>query len=508
MFQILKHTPYFAAGFLLAHRSNSAKCARLEKTAVAARVGNVDADLLETELLLKDHEKETWVLNQEDSTDRLPWLNLVVKELWPHISVAVAAEVKAAVRSIMEGMNLPLSLRVQEFTLGDKAPVLTMELNDKANVMASDTDTDTITLDVGLKWDGDPDINLAIKLGVLPVTVALKNLKLTDTVLRVNILFDGTLPVVKCITLMMLNTPQLDFDLDLLGLKLSKHSRDDTSMVQQKVQEIIQNVLDKLLVFPSYMGPIVINVPINGAKDAEGNETIMSMVSKILPPVTLDKYNYLRPLPIGYLYVRPVRASGKAQADLFSANDSYVEIEMTREPRGTAFRKHKSSVKNNDNNPDWSQKSTPEPFVKFMVCSMEKKVQGFYTVRLCDEDVGKDDFLGESEVIWGSDECTTTSCTTLVQPTLERVEDVDLRKGASSSGTVTVEHMFVPFGRVRAVKALNLPGVATTRPTSVLVIVLSEYRCAWLNPVSRNECAVLCNDWAVSCTYWAALPFS
>eukprot|EP00959_Pyramimonas_sp_CCMP1952_P461532 9481735-Pyramimonas_sp.AAC.1 len=198
----------------------------------------------------------------------------------------------------------------------------------------------------------------------------------------------------------MLRQPALDFHLDLLGMNLSKSAETDESFVQKTVADIINGILDKMLVFPSFMGPIVINVPIQGEPDADGNETVMSMAAKIMRPTRPEMYNYLRPLPIGYLYVRPTRAFSKIQDDRFSANDSYVQIKVPREPRGKAFAVQTSSIIKS-NAPDWSKQDRPEPFMKFMICSLERKLQGCFYATLYDKDVvGADDLLGESEVFW------------------------------------------------------------------------------------------------------------
>eukprot|EP00959_Pyramimonas_sp_CCMP1952_P410833 8609872-Pyramimonas_sp.AAC.1 len=161
----IKHAPFFGIGLYIAYSSNMAKSTRLERTAVAARVGNVDKDLLGSELLLAEDEKETWVANQ-DGTDYLPWLNGIVREFWPLIGRAVAGEVKAAISNIMQGMgHLPLSLQVQEFTLGDIPPTLNLEMlvDQPANVSRVKTanDTETVAFDIGLEWNGDPDIKLS-----------------------------------------------------------------------------------------------------------------------------------------------------------------------------------------------------------------------------------------------------------------------------------------------------------------------------------------------------------
>eukprot|EP00240_Pyramimonas_obovata_P002949 CAMPEP_0118937336 /NCGR_PEP_ID=MMETSP1169-20130426/22371_1 /TAXON_ID=36882 /ORGANISM="Pyramimonas obovata, Strain CCMP722" /LENGTH=670 /DNA_ID=CAMNT_0006880929 /DNA_START=127 /DNA_END=2139 /DNA_ORIENTATION=+ len=490
---VLTRAPFFGIGLYIAYSKNVARVSRLERTAVAARVGNVGKDLLDSELVLTAAEKETWVENQDD-TDYLPWLNNIIREFWPKLSLAVAGEVKNTIRNILEGMpNLPLSLQVQEFTLGEKSPKLSLELlpdddqPSKISRVQTAKDSETVTFDVGLEWDGDPEIKLSIKLGILPITAELKNLKLTDTVLRVSIMFEGSLPIVKCITIMMLRHPVLDFDLDLFGLNLSSaQTTQDQSFVQEKVEAIIDGVLGKMLVFPSYMGPIVINTPVQGEPDADGKETINSMLAKILPPTRPEKYNYLRPgLPIGYLYIRPVRAYSKIQDDRFSANDSYVHIEVPSEPRGQAFADKAVSSVIQSNEPDWSARGTPEPFMKFMICSLERKVQGSFTARLYDKDkIGDDDLLGECDVFWApeSHELQFPS-----QPTLELAEDVDLRKPSGSSGSITLEHVFVPFGQVRMADALSLPGIASKEPTSALTIVLYEYKYAELFSQAQKE---------------------
>merc|ERR1719409_2469301 len=89
--QFVKYGPFFGIGVYLAASRNVLRAVRLERTAVAARVGNVEKDLLGSELVLKDDEKETWVINQDD-TDHLPWLNGIIREFWPKISQAVEVE--------------------------------------------------------------------------------------------------------------------------------------------------------------------------------------------------------------------------------------------------------------------------------------------------------------------------------------------------------------------------------------------------------------------------------
>lgn len=130
--------------------------------------------LLDSRKILPGKYYPPWVVFSE--RQKVKWLNQHLMKIWPYVDEAASELIKASVEPTLEQYKSAFlaSLSFSKLTLGTVAPQLT------GIWIVENKDSEGITMEFELQWDGNPNIVLDIrtKLGVaLPIQV--KNIGFT-----------------------------------------------------------------------------------------------------------------------------------------------------------------------------------------------------------------------------------------------------------------------------------------------------------------------------------------
>ncbi|KAE8674413.1 Synaptotagmin-4 [Hibiscus syriacus] len=109
------------------------------------------------------------ILPQEFYPPWLVWLNVQLKKIWPYFNEAASELIRASVEPTLEQYTPAVisSMKFGKLTLGTIAPQFT-----GVSIVESESDEGGITMELEIKWDGNPNIvlNINTRLGVsLPV---------------------------------------------------------------------------------------------------------------------------------------------------------------------------------------------------------------------------------------------------------------------------------------------------------------------------------------------------
>ncbi|MBA0875119.1 hypothetical protein Goshw_026637 [Gossypium schwendimanii] len=99
----------------------------------------------------------------------LVWLNVQLKKIWPYLNEAASGLIRESIEPTLEQYTPAIisSIKFAKFTLGTVAPQFT-----GVSIVESESGAEGITMELELKWDGNPNIvlNINTRLGVsLPV---------------------------------------------------------------------------------------------------------------------------------------------------------------------------------------------------------------------------------------------------------------------------------------------------------------------------------------------------
>lgn len=168
--------------------------------------------------------------------DSVNFLSDLIKRLWPHLSPAIGATIKAAVEPMFKDL-LPGPLSSLHFTKCDLGKVpMSMD-----NIVVQPLKDGKIQCDIDLVWDGACDIQLAagkIKLGV-------KNIKLMG---RLQLIFkplSDELPCIGAIQYGFINKPALVLDFTGLG------NIADMGGIDDMIRGIIKDAIAGVMVLPA-----------------------------------------------------------------------------------------------------------------------------------------------------------------------------------------------------------------------------------------------------------------
>ncbi|XP_024962822.1 synaptotagmin-5 [Cynara cardunculus var. scolymus] len=276
--------------------------------------------------------------------EQVKWLNKQLSKLWPYIAEAASIIIKESVEPLLEeyrptGIS---SLKFNKLSLGTVAPKI-------EGIRIQSLKKGQITMDIDLRWGGDPSIILGVEAAVVSLPIQLKDLQVF-TVIRVIFQLSEEIPCISAVVVALLSEPEpkIDYTLKAVGGSLTAIPG-LSDMIDDTVNTIVKDMLQ---------WPHRIVVPIGGA----GVDT-----------------SDLELKPQGQLTLTIVKANNLKNMEMIGKSDPYV----------TAFirplEKFKTKVVDNNLNPVWNH--------VLQLIAEDKETQ-FAVFEVLDQDIGQDKRLG------------------------------------------------------------------------------------------------------------------
>ncbi|GFY38845.1 extended synaptotagmin-2 [Trichonephila inaurata madagascariensis] len=146
----------------------------------------------------------SWVFFPE--TERVEWVNKILKQLWPYVGVYVKEMLKETMEpSIRESLPSYLqSFRFEKIILGDMPPRI-----GGVKVYQENVSRNEIIMDLEIRYSGDCNI----QVGVKKFKAGIKDLQIYGTIRVVMKPLVKIIPLVGGVTVFFLNRPRIDFNL-------------------------------------------------------------------------------------------------------------------------------------------------------------------------------------------------------------------------------------------------------------------------------------------------------
>ncbi|XP_057462931.1 synaptotagmin-3-like [Actinidia eriantha] len=331
-----------------------------------------------------------WVKNP--NYDRVDWLNKFLLDMWPYLDKAICGMIRSMAQPTFAeyiGTFQIESIEFENMSLGTLPPTI-------HGLKVYETNEKELVMEPSIKWAGNPNIVLALKLMSLRITVQLVDLQIFTSP---RITLKPLVPTFPCfanIVVSLMEKPHVDFGMKVLGGDIMS-----IPGLYRFVQETIKKQVASL-----YLWPQTLEIPILDAST-----------------VAIKK-------PVGILHVKVVQALKLLKMDLIGSSDPYVKLGLS----GDRLPSKKTTIKKKNLNPVWN-----ETF-KLIVRDPQSQV---LNIHVYDWDkVGAHDRLGSQVVPLK-----------LLTPTEAKEFRLDLLKNTSISepqnkkqrGQIVVELTYDPF---------------------------------------------------------------
>ncbi|XP_065872369.1 synaptotagmin-3 isoform X2 [Euphorbia lathyris] len=220
--------------------------------------------------------------------ERVDWLNKFLLDMWPYLDKAICATIKTTAKPIFAEYIGKYGIEAIEFkhmTLGTLPPAL-------YGMKVYETNEKDLVMEPVMRWAGNPDIVLVLKLMSLQFTVQLVDLQIFAAP---RITLKPLVPTFPCFA----------------NIEVSLMERDT---IKKQVAHL-------------YLWPQFLEIPV------------------------LDASTVAVKKPVGILHVKVVRAMKLLKADILGTSDPYVKLSLTGEKLTTK----KTTVKKKNLNPEWNE---------------------------------------------------------------------------------------------------------------------------------------------------------
>ncbi|CAA3024813.1 synaptotagmin-4 [Olea europaea var. sylvestris] len=335
--------------------------------------------------------------------EQVKWLNKQLSKLWPFVADAAEAIIKDSVEPLLEEYRPPgiTSMKFSKLSLGTVAPKI-------EGIRVQSLKNGQITMDIDLRWGGDPSIILAIEAAlVASIPIQLKDLKVF-TVVRAIFQLAEEIPCISAVVVALLAEPKprIDYTLKAIGGSLTA-----IPGLSDMIDDTVTSIITDMLQWPHR-----IVVPIGGI------------------PVDTSE---LELKPQGNLTVTVLRANNLKNKELIGKSDPYVVVYIR------PLFKVKTKVIDNNLNPVWNE--------TFELIAEDKETQSLI-VEVFDEDVGQDERLGIAKL-------------PLIELEAEKSKEIELRllpsldmlkiKDKKDRGTLTIQVFYHEFNKEEQLAALE-----------------------------------------------------
>ncbi|KAF8007726.1 hypothetical protein BT93_K1656 [Corymbia citriodora subsp. variegata] len=244
---------------------------------------------------------------------RVDWLNRFMRYMWPYLDQAVCNLIRSSAQPIFTEAVGRYQLKAVEFeslSLG----TLPLAIH---GVKVHETNENELVLEPAIRWAGNPNIVLVLKLLFLRIRVQLLDVQISAVPRIVLKPLVPTFPCFASISVSLLEKPQVDF-----GLKLFNGDMMAIPLLYQCVQETIRKQISYLYLWPQTLEIPILDGPVGAMKK-----------------------------PVGILRVKVVRAHKLLKMDLLGTSDPYVKLGLS----GEKLPAKRTTVKMNNLNPEWNE---------------------------------------------------------------------------------------------------------------------------------------------------------
>ncbi|KAL2514993.1 Calcium-dependent lipid-binding (CaLB domain) family protein [Forsythia ovata] len=335
--------------------------------------------------------------------EQVKWLNKQLSKLWPFVADAAEAIIKESVEPLLEDYRPPgiTSLKFSKLSLGTVAPKI-------EGIRVQSLKEGQITMDIDLRWGGDPSIILAVEAAlVASIPIQLKDLKVFTVVRAIFQLVDE-IPCISAVVVALLSEPKprIDYTLKAVGGSLTA-----IPGISDMIDDTVNSIITDMLQWPHR-----IVVPIGGI------------------PIDTSE---LELKPQGKLTVTVVRANNLKNKELIGKSDPYVVVYVR------PMFKVKTKVIEDNLNPVWNQ--------TFELIAEDKETQSLI-FEVFDQDIGQDKRLGIAKL-------------PLIELEPEAPKEIELRllpsldmlkiKDKKDRGTLTIQVLYHEFNKEEQLAALE-----------------------------------------------------
>ncbi|KAL3829600.1 hypothetical protein ACJIZ3_018402 [Penstemon smallii] len=335
--------------------------------------------------------------------EQVKWLNKQLNKLWPFVADAAEAVIKESVEPLLEEYRPPgiTSLKFSKLSLGTVAPKI-------EGVRVQSLKEGQITMDIDLRWGGDPSIILAVEAAlVASIPIQLKDLRVF-TVVRAIFQLADEIPCISAVVVALLAEPKprIDYTLKAVGGSLTA-----IPGLSDMIDDTVNSIVTDMLQWPHR-----IVVPIGGT------------------PVDTSE---LELKPVGKLTITVIKASDLKNKELIGKSDPYVVVHIR------PLFKLKTKVIENNLNPVWNQ--------TFELIAEDKETQSLI-LEVFDQDIGQDKRLGIAKIPLIELQAETSKEFELrLMPSLDMLKIKDKK----DRGTVTVQVLYHEFNKEEQLAALE-----------------------------------------------------
>ncbi|KAG6662543.1 synaptotagmin-5-like isoform X1 [Carya illinoinensis] len=341
--------------------------------------------------ILTPDQYPSWIVFSQ--RQKLNWLNLHLKKIWPYVNEAASELIKTSVEPVLEQYRpiILSSLKFSKFTLGTVAPQFT------GVSIIENGDQDGVTMELEMNWDGNPSIILDIKtrLGLgLPVQV--KNIGFTGVFRLIFKPLVEEFPCFGAVCCSLREKKNLDFTLKVVGGDIST-----VPGLQDSIESTIRDAIEDTLMWPA---------------------------RKVVPILPGD-YSDLELNSVGILEVKLVQAKELTNKDIIGKSDPYAVLYV----RPLHDRMKRSKIVNNDLNPIWNE------HYEFIVedASTQHLVVKVYD----DEGVQTSELIGCAQI-----QLSELQPGKVKDVWLKLVKDLEVHRDNKHRGQVHLELLYCPNG--------------------------------------------------------------
>ncbi|KAK9913216.1 hypothetical protein M0R45_037039 [Rubus argutus] len=253
-----------------------------------------------------------WVKNP--NYHRVDWMNKFISVLWPYLHKEITYVIRSTAEPIFTeyiGKFQITSIEFDRLNVGTLPPVFN-------GFKVYETNEKELIMEPSIKWAGNPNIVVVIKILSLPIKVQLEDLQIF---LAPRITLKPLVPAFPCfanIVVSLMEKPHVDFGMKILGGDIMS-----IPGLYHFVQETIKKQVADL-----YLWPQTLEIPIPDVST-----------------VAVKK-------PVGILHVNVVHAVKLLRKDIIGSSDPYVKLSLT----GDGLPAKKTSIKKKNLNPEWNEK--------------------------------------------------------------------------------------------------------------------------------------------------------